>query len=333
MSSLFGRKEDINQSHMSIRLNISNMKIDHRSRKSHMSEALLHVHYVLSVFQEMRGRTMPKVVDGDGMVECDPRQCVLEDDSHIAWSDALWLCLASMTPEDIVVARILLPICLEHDEHLVGNGHVAVFTPLALEDEQLLAVKADVVPSEAACLADPEGAVVDDGKQGLVVQGAVAEKSHNLLLREHSWQPLRFAHWREYETARLLKPHHLVVGLQSEYGVLEEGQAATVFVQECRQIVVDVRLCELLWQLFEKQHCLSNFQAIVIDTAVCILCQTLLLGKKRDAVPEFGYSRQPTNEVRAESNLFELCLARRRKTKSVALSNVVLGMVTCGGRD
>ena len=68
-----------------------------------------------------------------------------------------------------------------------------------------------------------------------------------------------------------------------------------------------------------------------IDTAVCILCQTQLFCEKRNAVPEFRYSRQPTNEARAESNLFELCLARRRKTKSVALSNVVLGMVICGG--
>ena len=42
---------------------------------------------------------------------------------------------------------------------------------------------------------------------------------------------------------------------------------------------------------------------------------------------------EPTNEARAKSNLFELCLARRRKTKSVALSNVVLGMVICGGGD
>ena len=291
MSSLFGREEDVNQSHMSNRFNVSNMKINHRSRESRMSEPLLYMHYVLSVLKEMRGRTVPQVVDGDGMVECDPCKCVLENDPHIAWSDALWLCLASMTLEDIVVARILLPICLEHDEHLVGNGHVAVFTPLALEDEQLLAVKADVVPSEAACLADPEGAVVDDGKQGLVVQGAVADKTSNLFLGEHSRQPLRLAHGREYETSRLLKPHHLVVGLQSENHVFEERQAATVFVQECRQIVVDVRLGELLRQLIEKQHCLSNFQAIVIDTAVCILCQTQFLSKKRNAVPEFGYSR------------------------------------------
>ena len=70
-----------------------------------------------------------------------------------------------------------------------------------------------------------------------------------------------------------------------------------------------------------------------IVTAVCILCQMQLLSKKRNAAPEFGYSRQPTNEARVESNLFELCFARRRKTKSVDLSNVVLGMVICGGGD
>ena len=40
-----------------------------------------------------------------------------------------------------------------------------------------------------------------------------------------------------------------------------------------------------------QQHCLSNLQAIVIDTAVSILCKTQLLSEKRNAVPEFGYSR------------------------------------------
>ena len=276
---------------MSIRLNISDMKINHRSRKSHMSEALLHVYYVLSVFQEMRGCTVPKVVDSDGLVKCDPCQGVLENGSHIAWSDALWLCLASMTLEDIVVARILFPECAQHHEHLVGDGHVAVLAPLALEDEQLLSVKADVVPSETACLADPEGTVVDNGKQGLVIQGTVAEKTGDLLLGEHSWQSLWLAHFWKHESVRLLKPHHLVVGLQSEHCVLEEREAATVLVQERRQIVVDVTLCELLRQLLEKQHCLSNFQAIIINTAVCILCQTQLFSEKRNAVTEFGYGR------------------------------------------
>ena len=291
MSSLLGREEDVNQSHMSNRFNVSNMKINHRSRESRMSEPLLYMHYVLSVLKEMSGCTVPQVVDGDGMVECDPCKCVLENDPHIAWSDALWLCLAAMTLEDIVVARILLAICLEYHEHLVGDGHVAVLAPLSLEDEQLPAVKADVVPSEAACLTDPEGAVVDDGKQGFVVQGTVAEKTGNLLLGEHPWESLRLAHFWKHETVRLLKPHHLVVGLQSEHSVLEERDAATVLGKECGQVVVDVCLGELLRQLIEKQHCLSNLQAIIINTAVCILCQTQFFSEKRNAVPEFGYSR------------------------------------------
>ena len=41
----------------------------------------------------------------------------------------------------------------------------------------------------------------------------------------------------------------------------------------------------------EKQHCLSNFQAIIINTVVCILCQTQLFSEKRNAVTEFGYGR------------------------------------------
>ena len=57
-------------------------------------------------------------------------------------------------------------------------------------------------------------------------------------------------------------------------------------------------------ELHYVQQCLSNFQAIVIDAAVCILCQTQFLSK---------------NEMRS-LNL----------TKSVALSNVVLGMAICG---
>ena len=36
------------------------------------------------------------------------------------------------------------------------------------------------------------------------------------------------AHFWKHETVRLLKPHHLVVGLQSEHSVLEEREAATV---------------------------------------------------------------------------------------------------------
>ena len=273
---------------MSNWFNIGNMKIDHRSRESRMAEPLLYMHYVLSVLQEMSGRTVPQVVDCDGMVECDPCKGVLENGPHISWSDALWLFVVAMTLEDIVVARILLAICLEHDEHLVGNGHVAVFAPLALEHEQLLSVKADVVPSETARLADPECAVVDECKHGLVVQGTVAQKPCNLLLGEHPWQSLRLAHLWKHESFGLLVAHDIVVGLESEDRVLEEREAATVLVQECGQVVVDVCLRELLRQLIGKQHCLSNFQAIIINTAVCILCDAQLFSKLFDTFPKIG---------------------------------------------
>ncbi len=39
------------------------------------------------------------------------------------------------------------------------------------------------------------------------------------------------------------------------------------------------------------QHCLSNLQAIIINTVVCILCQTQLFSEKRNAVTEFWYGR------------------------------------------
>ena len=41
----------------------------------------------------------------------------------------------------------------------------------------------------------------------------------------------------------------------------------------------------------DKQHCLSNLQAIIINTAVCILCQTQLFSEKRNAVTEIGNGR------------------------------------------
>ena len=70
------------------------------------------------------------------------------------------------------------------------------------------------------------------------------------------------------------------------------------------------RVTKLLWGKIPVFHGfrLGNLQAIVIDTVVHRLYETQLLSEKRNAVHEFGYSRKPTNEARAESNLFELAL-------------------------
>ena len=45
---------------------------------------------------------------------------------------------------------------------------------------------------------------------------------------------------------------------------------------------------ELLWQLIEKQHCLSNLQAIIINTVVCILCDAQFFSKQFDTFPKIG---------------------------------------------
>ena len=129
------------------------------------------------------------------------------------------------------------------------------------------------------------------------------------------------------ESVRLLVAHYFVVGLESEDRVLEEGLAAPVPVEQHREITLDVVLCELFRQLLEVQHGLSDFQAIVIDAVVRILCDAHLFSKKFNTSPEFGNGFKPTHEASAESSSLELCLARRRKTKSIALSKIVLAMV------
>ena len=68
------------------------------------------------------------------------------------------------------------------------------------------------------------------------------------------------------------------------------------------------------------QHGLSDFQAIVIDAVVRILCDAHLFSKKFNTSPEFGNGFKPTHEARGESSSLELCLARRRKTKVLSLS-------------
>ena len=38
----------------------------------------------------------------------------------------------------------------------------------------------------------------------------------------------------------------------------------------------------------EKQHCLSNLQAIIINTVVCILCDAQFFSKQFDTFPKIG---------------------------------------------
>ena len=139
-----------------------------------------------------------------------------------------------------------------------------------------------------ACLADPECAVIDKGEQGLCIQWTSVDKSCHLLLGEDSRQSLLLSDFGHAESVRLLVVHYFVVGLESEDRVLEEGLAAPVPVEQHREIPLDVVLCELFRQLLEVQHGLSDFQAIVIDAVVRILCDAHLFSKKFNTSPEFG---------------------------------------------
>ena len=78
-------------------------------------------------------------------------------------------------------------------------------------------------------------------------------------------------------------------GRAAHAGTADRGTCQSpVLAQECGQVAVDVCLSELLRQLIGKQHCLSNFQAIIINTAVCILCDAQFLRKQFNTFPEFG---------------------------------------------
>ena len=151
------------------RLNVGNMKIDHSCRKPYMAETLLYIQKALAILQEMRSRTMPQGMYGDGLVECGPCQGILHNDTDISGLDRLRCHSSAMCLEDEVVTGISLLEATEHGELLLGNRHTPVFLSLALIDEDLLPVRTDVNPFEAADFADPESAVIDGGEQRLVI--------------------------------------------------------------------------------------------------------------------------------------------------------------------
>ena len=95
-----------------------------------------------------------------------------------------------------------------------------------------------------------------------------------------------------------------VVVLQSKHGMFEMRNTVAIPVQEHSQIVIDIRLGEIVRELLKVQYRLRDLQTIVIDTTVGILSQTQLFCKKRtDAKP----SVIQTCLVMAEK--------RRRKTR------------------
>lgn len=151
------------------RFNVGNMKVNHRSRQADMAETLLYIQKAFPIFQEVRSCTMPQCMYRDRVVEAGPYQGILHNDADIPGLDGLRNHSSAMCLEDEVVTGIPLLEATEHGELLLGNRHTPVFLSLALIDEDLLTVKTDVNPFEAADFADPESAVIYGGEQRLVI--------------------------------------------------------------------------------------------------------------------------------------------------------------------
>jgi hypothetical protein len=151
------------------RFNVGNMKIDHRSRQADMTETLLYLQKAFPILQEMRSSTMPQGMYRDSVVEAGPDQGILHNDADIPGLDGLRSYPFAMCLEDEVVTGIPFLEATEHGELLLGNRHTPVFLSLALIDEDLLTVKTDINPFEAADFADSESAVIYGREQRLVI--------------------------------------------------------------------------------------------------------------------------------------------------------------------
>ena len=115
-------------------------------------------------------------------------------------------------------------------------------------------------------------------------------KTSDLILREHSWKPLGFTDFWKNKSFGFLKAHDLVVVFQPEHRMFEMRNTVAIPVQEHRQIAVNVSLGEIVRQFVEIQYRLRDFQSVVIDRTIRVLCKAEFLCKQRNTLPEFGYS-------------------------------------------
>ena len=267
------------------------MKVIHRSRYSLMAKSVHHIQDALPVLQEMGCCTMSECMYGNGRVEGRLCQGILKDGTHISRVNTLWRDILPMRLKHEVITWVPFPECAQYDEHLRGYRYIPVFVPLALAYEEHASVEAYVLPSEPAGFADPECAVVDECQQGLVVQVAALNESCNTTLGEHPGKFLELADFRQHQSLGLLKPHDLVIVLQSKYGVFKIGDAVSLLIQQGREISLNVILCEIIGQLLKMKSRLRNLELVVIDTLLSILSDTQLFVKDRDAVFKFRHNR------------------------------------------
>lgn len=266
------------------------MKIDHRSSQTNMTETLLYVQQTLAILKQMACSTMAQRMDSNGTVKAGLRQRILQYDSDISGFDGLGRDSSAMSLENEVITGEPLLENAQQEQQLCGDSYAAVLLAFSLIYEYLLAVKTDVIPLEAASLANPESTVIDGGEQCFVIQVTEADKPFHLLLGEHTRESLWLAYFWEDESSRFLETHILIIILQSKHGMFEMRDRVAIPVQEHRQIVIDICLCKVIRKFLKIQYGLGYLQAVVVDTAVGILGQTKFFSEKRYAFLKIGNS-------------------------------------------
>ena len=129
------------------------MKIDHGSRQAYMSKPLLYIQKALPILQHVTGSAVPESMNCDGMVKTCLYQGILHDDTYISRLDGLRSNSPAMRLEDKVITGKPSLEALQHFELLFRNGYDTILFAFALIDEDLLPLKTDVMPFEAASLA------------------------------------------------------------------------------------------------------------------------------------------------------------------------------------
>ena len=117
-----------------------------------MTETLLHIQQTLAILKQVACCTVTQGVNGDRTIEAGLCQGILHNGAYISRLDRLRGYSFAMRLENEVITGKPLLETLKHFELLFRDGYTTVLLAFALVDENLLTVKTDINPFEAASL-------------------------------------------------------------------------------------------------------------------------------------------------------------------------------------
>lgn len=160
-----------------------------------------------------------------------------------------------------------------------------ILAALALLDVNLLAVKADVIPLDVACLKGAQAAIIDDSQQSLGIQVAYRKHTHNLLDRKDARQLPLASDLGQSKTLKCSQAHYIAIALQSISKMLELSLCGNRLATEHRlEIPVNILLGELIWKFANVDDCLVESVTVVSDRTLSIVGNSQLALKNGNAI-------------------------------------------------